>query len=197
MKIFERIRAYLFGSYGEWFLNQISNDGQGFGFVDRKLEQNIESKEARLTLTLFDASYSCGIEVEIKKTLVDKLGIGMPNGFQQVDLRPEGRDKDDPAEIRFCKKFNKTHVRWVADDPLKPNIPRTIIFPVAHLDKGFGRISIGLPFKLGLGGGILNANTLVGLGDPEEIDTQTERWKDQKTHWLQSRNDLNSDQDLS
>lgn len=184
MKLFEKLRKLLFESYGEWFLNEISNAGRGFSFVDRQLEQDLETKEARLTLTLLDASYRCDIEIEIEKTLVDKLGISMPVGFQQVDLVPTGRYKDDPAEIRFSKRFNKTHVRWVSNEPLKPNEPRTIIFPVEHLEKGFGRITIGLPFKLGLGGGALNANTLIGLSDPAETDIQAERWKDLKEHWL-------------
>ncbi len=61
MKFFEKIRNYLFGSYVEWFLNQISNDGRGFAFVDRQLAQSLEAKEARLTLTLFDAPYYCDL----------------------------------------------------------------------------------------------------------------------------------------
>ena len=194
MKFLEKTRNYFFVSYGEWFLNQISNDGLGFAFVDRQLAQNLESKEARLTLTLFDASYHSKIEIEIEKTLVRKLGIGIPTGFQQVDLLPTGRDKNNPGEIRFCKRFNKTHVRWVANDLLKPNSPRNIIFTVEHLEKGYGRITIGLPYKLGFGCGSLNANTLVGLSNPEEIDSQTERWKDLKAHWVQSRKDLEPDQ---
>lgn len=189
MKLFEKIRKLLFESYGERFLNEISNAGRGFPFIDRQLEQDPGSKEARLTLTLFDASYQCDINVEIEKTLVTKLGISMPAEFQQVDLIPTGRYKDDPAEIRFSIRFNKTHVRWVADEPLKPNEPRTIIFPVEHLERGFGRITIGLPFKLGFGGGVLNANTLIGLSDPAEIDIQAKRWKNWKEQWLQNQSD--------
>lgn len=189
MKLFEKLRKLLFESYGEWFLNEISNAGRGFSFIDRQLEQDLESQEARLTLTLFDASYRCDIEVEIENMLVNKLGISMPAEFQQVDLIPAGRYKDDPAEIRFSKRFNKTHVRWVADEPLKPNEPRTIIFPVEHLEGGFGRITIGLPFKLGLGGGVLNANALIGLSDPDEIDVQAKHWKNLKEQWLHNHSD--------
>ena len=187
MRVIEKLRNFFARSYGSWFLNQISNEGRGFAFVARELEQNSEAKEARLTITILDATYPCRIEISIEKTLVEELGLGMPAGFQQVDLIPQERDKDDPEEIQYCKQFNARKVRWVADEPITPDTRRTIVFPARHLERGFGQITIGLPFKLGLGGGVLNANSLIGLGSPEEIEKQTERWKDLKLHWLNLR----------
>ncbi|MEK6744329.1 MAG: hypothetical protein AABZ15_11995 [Nitrospirota bacterium] len=176
MHLFKPIVDKLFSTYVNWFGKQLTNEGQLFPFVDRELTQNPNKKLAILTITLRDSRFDCGIEMSFEKTLADKLGIGAPKGFSKKNLEPDGK-RNNEENVKFCIQFNEENHYFIADHTLKRDVPFTIEIPVDKMAEGFGQITISLPFKLGFGGGSLNANTPVGLGDPMELEKEMSYWR--------------------